>query len=48
VVKEGDSWVRGKRITYYIDEQKSVAEGEQGGEGKGRVTVTIMPSKVKK
>ena len=39
VVREGDNWVSGKRITYYIDEQKSVAEGEGGD----RVTVTIIP-----
>ena len=39
VVREGDNWVSGKRITYYIDEQKSVAEGE----GEDRVKVTIIP-----
>jgi lipopolysaccharide export system protein LptA len=39
VVREGDNWVSGKRITYYIDEQKSVAEGEGGD----RVKVTIIP-----
>ena len=44
VVREGDNWVRGRIITYYIDEQKSVAEGETGE----RVTITIMPSEVKK
>jgi lipopolysaccharide export system protein LptA len=41
VVREGDNWVRGKRIIYYIDEKKSVAEGE----GEERVTVTIIPRK---
>jgi len=39
VVREGDNWVRGWRITYYIDEEKSVAEGK----GQQRVTVTIVP-----
>ena len=39
VVREGDNWVSGKRIIYYIDEQKSVAEGEGGD----RVKVTIIP-----
>ena len=39
VMREGDNWVSGKRIIYYIDEQKSVVEGE----GKDRVTVTIIP-----
>jgi lipopolysaccharide export system protein LptA len=39
VVREGDNWVRGKRIIYYIDAQKSVAEGE----GEERVTITIIP-----
>jgi lipopolysaccharide export system protein LptA len=46
VVKEGENWVKGKRITYYSDEQKSVAEGDTTGGG--RVTVTIIPGKVKK
>jgi lipopolysaccharide export system protein LptA len=40
VVREGDNWVSGKRIIYYIDEKKSVAEGE----GEERVKVTIIPS----
>jgi lipopolysaccharide export system protein LptA len=44
VVREGDNWVKGKRIIYYIEEQKSVAEGE----GAERVTVTITPREVKK
>ena len=39
VVREGDNWVSGKRIIYYIDEKKSVAEGE----GEERVKVTIIP-----
>lgn len=39
VVSEGNNRVHGKRIIYYIDEQKSVAEGE----GEERVTVTIIP-----
>ena len=43
VVKEGENWVKGKRMS---NEQKSVAEGDTtGGE---RVTVTIIPGKVKK
>ncbi|OGP54182.1 MAG: lipopolysaccharide transport periplasmic protein LptA [Deltaproteobacteria bacterium RBG_13_52_11] len=43
-VREGDNWVRGKRIIYYINEQKSVAEGE----GAQRVTITIIPREAKK
>jgi lipopolysaccharide export system protein LptA len=43
VVREGDNWVSGKRITYYIDEKKSVAEGE----GEDRVKVTIIPREEK-
>jgi len=46
VVKEGDSSVKGPRTTYSANEQKSVAEGDtQKG---GRVTITIIPDKVKK
>jgi lipopolysaccharide export system protein LptA len=41
VVREGDNWISGKRIIYYIDEQKSVAESE----GEERVKVTIIPRK---
>lgn len=43
VVREGGNWVKGQRIVYYIDEQKSVAESE----GEERVTVTIIPGEVK-
>jgi lipopolysaccharide export system protein LptA len=43
VVREGDNWVSGKRIIYYIDEKKSVAEGE----GEDRVKVTIIPREEK-
>jgi lipopolysaccharide export system protein LptA len=39
VVSEGTNRVRGKRIIYYIEEQRSVAESE----GEERVTVTIIP-----
>ena len=39
VVREGDNRVSGKRIIYYIDEQKSVAESKEGE----RVKVTIIP-----
>jgi len=38
--------VKGPRTTYSANEQKSVAEGDtQKG---GRVTITIIPDKVKK
>jgi lipopolysaccharide export system protein LptA len=43
VVREGDNWVSGKRIIYYIEEKKSVAEGE----GEERVKVTIIPREEK-
>ena len=38
-VREGDNWVRGWRIIYYVDGQKSVVEGKENK----RVTVTIVP-----
>lgn len=44
VVREGDNWVKGWRITYYIDEQKSIAEGKEGE----RVTATIIPGEEKR
>ena len=43
VVREGDNWVRGKRIIYYIDAQKSVAESGK----EERVTITIIPREEK-
>jgi lipopolysaccharide export system protein LptA len=46
MMKEGDSSVKGTRITSSVSEQKTVAGGDtQGG---GRVTITIIPDKVKK
>ena len=46
VVREGDNSVKGKSITYSVNEQKAVAEGDT--KPSGRVTITIMPEKVKK
>jgi lipopolysaccharide export system protein LptA len=41
VLREGENVIRGERIIYYVDEQRSVVEGGKGG----RVTTTISPSK---
>jgi lipopolysaccharide export system protein LptA len=39
VVREGDNVVRGERITYYLNEERSIVEGGKGG----RVTTSIVP-----
>ncbi len=44
VLREGDNVIRGERVTYYIDEQRSVVEGKKGG----RVSTTIAPKKEEK
>jgi lipopolysaccharide export system protein LptA len=45
-LREGDSSVKGTSVTSSVNEQKTVAEGDsQRG---GRVTITIIPDKVKK
>ena len=44
VVREEDNWIRGWQIIYYIDEQKSVAEGK----GEQKVTVTIIPGEARR
>jgi lipopolysaccharide export system protein LptA len=41
VLREGENVIRGERIIYYVDEQRSVVEGGKGG----RVTTTINPGK---
>jgi lipopolysaccharide export system protein LptA len=41
VLREGENVIRGERIIYYVDEQRSVVEGGKGG----RVTTTISPGK---
>jgi lipopolysaccharide export system protein LptA len=40
VVREGANVIRGERITYYVDEERSVVEGGKGG----RVSTSITPS----
>jgi len=40
VIREGDNVVRGERVVYLIDEERSYVEGGKGG----RVTTTIIPS----
>lgn len=40
VVREGDNVLRGERVVYLIDEEKSYVEGGKGS----RVTTTIVPS----
>ncbi len=44
VLREGDNVIRGERVTYYVDEQRSVVEGKKGG----RVSTTITPKKEEK
>jgi lipopolysaccharide export system protein LptA len=41
VVREGDNVVRGERVIYYMNEERSVVEGGKAG----RVMTTITPSK---
>lgn len=41
VLREGENVIRGERITYYVDEERSVVEAGKGG----RVTTTITPGK---
>jgi lipopolysaccharide export system protein LptA len=41
VIREGENVVRGERVTYYVNEEKAVVEGD----GKGRVTTRITPTK---
>ncbi len=38
VVREGENVIRGERITYYVDEERSVVEPEKGGRVKTRFT----------
>jgi lipopolysaccharide export system protein LptA len=40
VVREGENVVRGERVIYFIDEERSVMEGSKG---KSRVTTRITP-----
>ncbi len=39
VIREGDNVIRGERVTYYVNEERSVVEGGRGG----RVNTTITP-----
>ncbi len=39
VIREGDNVIRGERVIYYINEERSVVEGGKGG----RVNTTITP-----
>jgi lipopolysaccharide export system protein LptA len=41
VLREGENVIRGDRVIYYVDEERSVVEGGRGG----RVSTTITPSK---
>jgi lipopolysaccharide export system protein LptA len=40
VIREGDNVVRGERVVYLADEERSYVEGGKGG----RVSTTITPS----
>ncbi len=41
VIREGENVIRGERVIYYVDEERSVVEGGKGG----RVNATITPPK---
>jgi len=41
VIREGENVIRGERVIYYVDEERSVVEGGKGG----RVNTTITPPK---
>ena len=41
VLREGDNVIRGDRVIYYVDEERSIVEGAKGG----RVSTTITPPK---
>lgn len=43
VMRQGNSQVRGAKIVYFIEEDKSTAEGD----GKARVEVTVFPDELK-
>lgn len=43
VIREGDNVVRGERVIYLVDEERSYVEGGKGG----RVSTTIVPSSQK-
>jgi lipopolysaccharide export system protein LptA len=40
VIRQGDNVIRGERVIYFIDEERSYVEGGKGG----RVTTTITPT----
>lgn len=41
VLREGENVIRGEKVTYFVDEERSVVEGGKGG----RVATTISPTK---
>jgi lipopolysaccharide export system protein LptA len=41
VLREDDNVIRGERITYFVDEERSVVEAGKGG----RVSMTLVPKK---
>ena len=41
VLREGDNVIRGERVIYYVNEERSIVEGGKGG----RVNTTITPTK---
>jgi lipopolysaccharide export system protein LptA len=38
VVREGENVIRGERIIFYVDEEKSVVEGGKGSRVNTRIT----------
>jgi lipopolysaccharide export system protein LptA len=40
VVREGENVIRGERVIFYVDEERSVVEGGKGG----RVSTHITPT----
>jgi lipopolysaccharide export system protein LptA len=41
IVREGENVIRGERVIYYLDDERSIVEGGKGN----RVSTTITPSK---
>jgi lipopolysaccharide export system protein LptA len=39
VVREGENVIRGERLIFYVDEERTVMEGKKGGQ----ISTTIIP-----
>ena len=43
VIREGENVIRGEKVTFFVDEERSVVEGTKGS----RVSTTIIPTSKK-